>query len=188
MPEIDTSIAAYATHEQAVRTIFELRNYGFDAENLSIVGRGPAPDAHTVGIYAAGDRSEARGAGGAIWGGLWGLLLSAAIFWVPGIGWIAATGPLVRLLIAIAESGAVVGGASVLGAALSNLSKSQEGVEMHERELKAGSYLVIAHGNAKLVAQARQIMEQNGVSVVDRHVPSSSFSPSALQLLVPADT
>ena len=55
---------------------------------------------------------------GAFWGGLWGLLVGAAFFWVPGVGPLLVAGPVAAWIIGDLEGGVVVGGLSVLGAAL----------------------------------------------------------------------
>ncbi len=38
---------------------------------------------------------------GALWGGLWGLLLGAALFWMPGIGALLVASPLAASIVRI---------------------------------------------------------------------------------------
>ena len=154
-------IAVYDTHTQAEDTIKELERSGFDMKKLSILGKGYHSEEHPVGFYTTGDRMKTWGGVGAFWGGLWGLLFGAAFFWIPGIGPIAAAGPIVQLLVSALEGAAIVGGLSALGAALAGLGVPTKSVVKYESELRADKYLVIAHGNAKAVEQAREIMNRH---------------------------
>ena len=55
---------------------------------------------------------------GAFWGGVWGLLVGAAFFVIPGVGPVLIAGPLVAWVVSALEGAAVVGGLSALGAGL----------------------------------------------------------------------
>jgi len=154
-------IAIYATHTQAEDTIKELERSGFDMKKLSIIGKGYRKEEHPVGFYTTGDRMKAWGGIGAFWGGLWALLFGAAFFWIPGIGPIAAAGPMVQLLAGAVEGAALVGGLSALGAALASLGVPRKSILKYESELKADKYLIIAHGSAKEIEQAREIMQRH---------------------------
>jgi hypothetical protein len=97
---------------------------------------------------------------GAAWGGLWGLLFGAAFFWVPGIGPIVAAGPVVQLLAGVVEGALIVGGMSVIGAALTSLGVPEKSIIKYEAQLEADKYLVIAHGSENAISEARDIMNQ----------------------------
>jgi hypothetical protein len=88
-------VATFETHRQAEAAVKELERSGFDMRKLSIVGKGHHSEEYPVGFYTAGDRMLSWGGIGAFWGGLWGLLVGAAFFWIPGFGPIAAAGPFV---------------------------------------------------------------------------------------------
>lgn len=154
-------IAVYDTHSQAEETIKELERSGFDMRKLSILGKGYHSEEQPVGFYTTGDRMRAWGGVGAFWGGLWGILFGAAFFWIPGVGPIAAAGPVVHLLAGALEGAALVGGLSALGAALSSLGLPKRSIVKYETELRADKYLVIAHGSAKEIGQARDIMNRH---------------------------
>ena len=129
-------IAVYDTHTQAEDTIKELERSGFDMKKLSILGKGYHSEEHPDGFYTTGDRMKTWGGVGAFWGGLWGLLFGAAFFWIPGIGPIAAAGPIVQLLVSALEGAAIVGGLSALGAALAGLGVPTKSVVKYESELR----------------------------------------------------
>jgi hypothetical protein len=160
-------IAVYETHMQAEDTIKELQRSGFDMHKLSILGKGYHSEEYPIGFYTTGDRMKTWGGVGAFWGGLWGLLFGAAFFWIPGIGAVAAAGPIVHLLAGAFEGAALVGGLSALGAALASLGVPRKSVVKYESELKADKYLVIAHGNEKETEQAREIMNRHQASAME---------------------
>ena len=157
-------IAVYQTHLQAEDTIRELERSGFDMKRLSILGKGFHSEERPVGFYTTGDRMKSWGATGAFWGGLWGALVGAAFFWIPGIGPIAAAGPFVPLLVGALEGAALVGGFSALGAALTALGVPKKHILKYEMELRADKYLVIAHGNVRDIEMAREIMNRHEAS------------------------
>src|SRR5262245_13574536 len=115
------AVAIYNTHDEAEQAVKTLAQGGFAMQQLSIVGRDYHTEEHVVGYYNTGDRMKAWGKIGAFWGGLWGLLVGAAFFIIPGIGPVALAGPLVVSLVAALEGAVVVGGLTALGAALASL-------------------------------------------------------------------
>ena len=115
MIEENSCVAVYGNHHQAEGAVRQLLGKGFEAEKLSIVGKGYQREEHPIGFYNTGERMKFWGGQGAFWGGLWGLLLGAAFFWLPGLGPVVIAGPLVGVLVAALEGAAVVGGLSALG-------------------------------------------------------------------------
>jgi hypothetical protein len=161
MAKDDAIIATYTTHDQAEETIRELERSGFDMKKLSIVGKGYKLEEHPLGFYTTGDRMKTWGGLGALWGGMWGLLIGAGFFWIPGIGPLMVAGPLVHMLVGAAEGAVVVGGISALGGALASIGVPKNSVVKYEAALKADHFLVIAHGNADSIEQAREIMRRH---------------------------
>lgn len=158
MAESNAIVATYDTHQQAEEAVRELDRSGFAMKQLSIVGKGYHSEEHPVGFYTTGDRMKSWGGFGLFWGALWGMLLGAAFFWVPGIGPLGVAGPFVHILAGAGEGAALVGGASVLGAALVGIGVPKDSVIKYERSLQADKYLLIANGSTSEVEQARQII------------------------------
>ena len=100
MSDTSAVIAIYDTHTTADNAVKELQKSGFDMKKLSIVGKDYQTDEQVVGFYNAGDRMKYWGKLGAFWGGLFGLLVGAAFFWVPGIGPMVVAGPLTAWIVA----------------------------------------------------------------------------------------
>jgi len=160
----NTSVVAIVpTHEDAEETVRELERSGFDMKKLSVIGKGYHSEEHPLGFYTTGDRIKGWGGLGAFWGGIWGLLLGAAFFWIPGLGPIAVAGPFVHLLVTGLE-GVVLGGSlGALGGALTGLGLSKESIIRYETHLKADRYLIIAHGTPDEVERARGILHNRSI-------------------------
>jgi hypothetical protein len=152
-------VAVYNTHVEAEAGIKELQKAGFAMKKLSIVGKDYHTDESVVGYYNTGDRMKYWGKLGAFWGGIWGLLFGSAFFMIPGVGPIVVAGPLVAWLVGALEGAAVVGGLSALGAALYSIGIPKDSVLKYETAIKAGKFVIIAHGTADEVAHAKKIIE-----------------------------
>jgi len=149
----------FNSHVEAEDAIRTLSRSGIDVKKLSLVGKGYHSEEHPVGFYTAGDRIKSWGGVGAFWGGIWGLLLAPAIFFIPGVGLIAMAGPLVSALVGALEGAVVVGGVSALGAALVGFGVPGDQVIKYESALKADKYLLIVHGDAAELAKTQSILD-----------------------------
>src|SRR6202451_1239341 len=166
-------VALYSTHTEANEAVKELQRDGIDMQTLSIVGRGHHTDEHAVGYYNAGDRMKYWGKAGAFWGGFWALLFGSAFFMIPGLGPILAAGPVVGWIVGALESAAVVGGVSALGAGLFSLGIPKDSIVKYEASVKAGKFLLIAHGTANEVEHARDILQNSGAEQINLHQPTA---------------
>jgi len=152
-------VAVYNSHVEAEAGIKELQRAGFAMKKLSIVGKDYHSDESVVGYYNTGDRVKYWGKLGAFWGGIWGLLFGSAFFMIPGFGPILVAGPLVAWLVGALEGAVVVGGLSAIGAALYSIGIPKDSVVKYETAIKAGKYVIVAHGTADEVANAKKIIE-----------------------------
>jgi hypothetical protein len=80
---------------------------------------------------------------------------------VPGLGQVLVAGPIVAMIVAALEDAVIVGGLSVLGVALLNIGVPHDSALKYEREIKAGKYVVVAHGTAEEVKSAHSILMQH---------------------------
>jgi uncharacterized membrane protein len=170
MEDTNATVAVFETHAEADEAVKELQKAGFDMKKLSVVGKDYHTEEQVVGYYNAGDRMKHWGKLGAFWGGLWGLLFGAAFFWVPGIGPVLVGGPLVAWIIAGLEGAVLVGGVSAIGAGLVSLGIPKNSIVEYETALKAGKFVVVAHGTAEDVAKARNILSTLKPSGLNDHV------------------
>jgi hypothetical protein len=86
MPESNIVVAAHDAHSRVEPGVGDLDESGFNTKKLSMVPGNPHTEEHVVSLW---------GQGGAFWGGVWGLLLGAAFFAIPGIGPVLVVVPLV---------------------------------------------------------------------------------------------
>jgi len=171
-------VAIFGQHSAAENAIKELKNGGFDVKKLSIIGRDYHSEDNVVGFYNTGDRMKYWGKFGAFWGGLWGMLFGAAVLFIPGIGPVVAAGSIITWIIAALEGAVVVGGLSALGAGLYSLGIPKDSIVKYETTLKAGKFVLIAHGTAAEVEMARGILETSGAEQVNVH-PATTEAPRA---------
>jgi len=134
------------------------------------VGKDYHSDEHVVGYYNAGDRMKYWGKWGAFWGGFWGLLFGAAFFWVPAIGPVLVGGPLAAWIVAGLENAVVVGGLSAIGAGLYSIGIPKDSIVTYETAIKAGEFLVVAHGTSDETAKAKNILSALKPSDLTDHV------------------
>lgn len=163
MKKDESNLYIFNTHGEAEQAIRSLSASGLDVKKLSLVGKGYHSEEHPVGFYTAGDRIKTWGGIGAFWGGFWGLLLAPAVFFLPGIGLVAMAGPLVATLVGALEGAVVVGGLSALGGALTQIGLPKDQVIKYESALKADKYVLMVHGNAEEVANARAVLSSSKV-------------------------
>ncbi len=165
-----SSVAAvFAQHSGAETAVKELKDSGFDVKKLSIIGSDYHSEENVVGFYNTGDRMMYWGKAGAFWGGLWGMLFGSAFFLIPGVGPLVAAGPVVTWIVAALEGAAVMGGLSALGAGLFSLGIPKDSIVNYEASVKAGKFLLIAHGTASEVQHARNILNNSGAEQMHIH-------------------
>lgn len=169
MSDTNAIIAVYNSHDDAEAAIKEVQRAGFDMKKLSVVGKDFITDEQVVGYYNAGDRMKYWGKWGAFWGGLWGLLVGAAFFWVPGVGPLLVAGPAVAWIVAALEGAVVVGGLSVLGAALYSIGIPKDSIVKYETDVKANKFLLVAHGTAQEAAKAKEILSATDAIELNEH-------------------
>jgi hypothetical protein len=169
MSESNSVVAIYNSHEEAEQAVRELHKSGFDVKKLSVIGKGFHTEEQIFGFYNTGERMKSWGAFGAFWGAIWGLLVGAAFFLVPGIGPVMIAGPLVAAIVSALEGAVVVGGLSAIGAALFSLGIPKDTVLKYEVALKADKFLLVVHGTADEVARARDILRNTKPAEIDMH-------------------
>lgn len=151
-------VALYDSHDLAEQAVSKLQKGGFDMKQLSIVGKDYHTEENVVGYYNLGDRMLQWGTSGAFWGGIWGMFLGSAFFFIPGIGPLLIAGPFVSALVGALEGAIAMGGISALSAALVSLGIPKDSVVEYETEIKAGKFMLLAHGTHSEVEKAQDIL------------------------------
>jgi hypothetical protein len=174
MTQTNAVIAVFDTHTEAEDAIKELQTSGYNMQQLSIVGKDYHTEEQVVGYYNAGDRMKSWGKLGAFWGGLWGFLVGAAFFAIPGVGPVVVAGPLVAWIVGALEGAVVVGGLSAIGAGLFSLGIPKDSILQMETALKADKFLVVAHGTPQDVDKAKTILTSRGASAMVTHMSETA--------------
>jgi len=89
---------------------------------------------------------------------MWGLLLGAGLFLIPGVSPALTAGPLLGALVTGLGLAAMVGCLSALAAGLIHLGIPKEDAIKCESAITSDKFLVIAHGTPEEFAQARLIV------------------------------
>ena len=107
------------------------------------------------------------------------MLFGAAFFWVPAIGPVLVGGPLVAWIVAGLEDAVIVGGLSAIGAGLYSIGIPRDSIVTYEAALKAGQYLVVAHGTSAEAAEAKSILSASKPTHVTDHIVAPSMQAVA---------
>jgi hypothetical protein len=172
-------VAVFSQHSAAEDAIKQLKGGGFDIKKLAVVGRDYQTEEDVVGFYNTGDRMKYWGKWGAFWGGLWGMLVGAAFLIVPGIGPVVAAGSVVDWIVAALEGAIVVGGVSALGAGFFSLGIPKNSVVKYETSIKAGKFVLVAHGTAEEVGKARDMLKTSAAEQIDSYEASTGATRAA---------
>lgn len=178
MTQDNASFFIFEDHTAAEKAIHKLGYSGFDMKKLSLLGNGFYMEEKPIVFYIIEDRIKVWGGLGEFWGGVWGLLITPAVFVLPSLGIIGMAGPIVAALVKSLDGAIWVGGLSGLGAALSQMLVPKEQIINYENALKAGKYLLIVHGNARDREMAHKILASSENNYIPRRILSLRFSIS----------
>jgi hypothetical protein len=154
--------ALYDTHQEAEAAIRGLQRSGCDLRRLSVIGRDYYTEQGVVGLYTSGDQKKVFGQTGTFWGGLLGLMSGSAFLLVPGIGPLFVAGPVVARIVGEIEEAATVGGTNALGAALYHIGVPQSNIVEYEKQIRAGTFVLIAHGSQEEIDRAKPPLAASG--------------------------
>ena len=151
----NTIIGTFNNRQDAENATYKLRNEGFSTENISIIGGMNDYDNSTS---ITNDSAENLTAG-AVLGGVAGLLIGAGTFVVPGLGLVAAAGPLAGLI-----SGAVAGG--VVGG-LVNLGVPETESRGYEDKLRNGKFILTIRTEHDNIDTIKNVISSYGATDVN---------------------
>ena len=169
MAEKNAVVAIYNSHDKTEAAIKNLQKGGFDMKNLSIVGKDYHNEEHVTGYYTTGDGMKYWGKMEVFWDGLWGYMVGAAFFAIPGIGPVVMAGPLVSAIIEGLKGAVIVGGVSALGVGMYSIGIPKENVTQYESAIKAAKFLVVANGTPQELAKAKSIIDTTGAARITTH-------------------
>jgi hypothetical protein len=163
-------IGIYDTLLKAEEAVRQLDRQGFPIIQVSILGQQAETTKEVQGYLTIDDPAKKGMSAGALATGLVGLLAGAVSIWVPGFGHMLVAGPLAAALLGLLGgmegviAGAVWGGAR---GTLIGWGVAKQHLLKYEDHLRAGKFLVNAHGSAADVEHGRHIL--HGSSAELRH-------------------
>lgn len=164
-------VALFDTHADAEDAIRKLQGQGFPMKQLSLIGQDFHSEEHPVGYVNLTDRVKAGGKFGAVWGGLCGILFGSALVVVPGIGHLVVLGVLASALANLAGGAALGGAVGALGGVLASIGLPKDSVLKYQSEVKAGKYLLIAHGEEAQIDAAKDLLQALKPASLELHAP-----------------
>lgn len=152
--------ALFPTRDDAERAAAALMDRGVSRDEISLLSRGPIrgevpdPAAPSALTYTSDADVKAGAAAGAGVGGLLGLLATAAVLTVPGLGPVFAAGTMAAALATGTAMGGVAGAiAGGVYGALRDLGMGESDAQRFERGVQAGETLVSVHTMALPTAE-----------------------------------
>jgi hypothetical protein len=133
MPENKPLVAICNGHTEAENAIKALQRSGFETKTLEVAGEEDHSEKQPIEHYSAGERIKHWRKMGAMWGGIWGLLLGATFFGIPGVGPVPTAASVVSWIVGTLAATIIVGGISAVGTGLLH------SMGVRSREGKSGS-------------------------------------------------
>jgi hypothetical protein len=165
-------VALFDNREQTESAVQQLVNKGVSRDDISVVARGPEGSATTASATGSkGGQAQSSDAttigqnvaGGAVFGGIGGLLIGLAALAIPGIGPVVAAGPLATTL---AGAGIGAAGGGIIGA-IKQSGVPDEDAQLYAEGIRRGGVLVTVDTDRNMVDQIEQILDANGAVDVD---------------------
>jgi len=161
-----TVVAIFRDRNNAESAARQIKEQGLRTEDISIVARqeGEGDKGTSATMKAGGPVNDNISDGvvsGGILGGLAGLLIGAGSMVVPGLGIIAAAGPITGLLSG-AATGGIVGG-------LVDLGIPEKRGQAYEHDIKAGKILFSMKADDDKIDSIASILRNNGAESVDTY-------------------
>jgi len=165
------AVGVFPHRRDAEAALRDLRDSGFDMDDVSVVGKDAGPHDQIAGVEmsnkATGNKADegaATGATtGAALGGLGGLLVGLGALAIPGIGPVMAGGALATALATTAAGGAIGAAAGGLTGALVGLGIPEERARFYNDRVNRGDYLVMLDGSDEELRRAQPILSRHGI-------------------------
>ncbi len=156
MQEIQLPFYVFSSPGATQRAAQSLCNFGFDAQKLSMLGRVPRPAAPTLAFHAWDNHSALSDNLSIFWSSAPESLFAPVAIELPNVGLMVMAGPVVPAL--IRAVGSADDGESAIEVALTQLGIPAAHAGKYQSALANGEYVLIVHGNATEVLQARSVL------------------------------
>lgn len=156
---MNATIGIYDTHDLAVEAVSKLKEGGYPVNQLSIMGLMKTEVVDNEMHVMEKNPLRLEGVSiGTLAGTTLGILTGIGVFAIPGLGLLFGAGAVIG---AIAGFDIGLLGGSVVSA-LESIGVKNENMKKYHDALAEGKFIVIAHGSATLIEQARQELDEHG--------------------------
>ncbi len=166
-----TIVGLFENYTDADRAVSDLQASGFTRDQISVAARDASVQDRLVGDTnserAIGDSAGAGAVGGAVLGGLGGLLVGIGALAIPGIGPVITAGTLATALGTTAAGAGLGAAAGGLIGALVGMGIPEEDAHFYAEGVKRGGVLVTVQSEDNRANEALSIMHQAHAVDVD---------------------
>ncbi|BAU63967.1 hypothetical protein STA3757_13360 [Stanieria sp. NIES-3757] len=165
--QAERTISAVLKEERQVDNVVRrLLDRGVPQDHISVMGQNFQSQTRIAGFVTKKDVIFGGLRSGAIFGSLFGSLLSlltgVGVLFIPFVGSVVAAGPISAVLLG-AATGALAGSAGAgLASALATLGMPEDKATVYETRLKAGEFLVMAEVPADRSGEYQLLIESAG--------------------------
>jgi len=163
----------FSTHREAESALGELRNSGFNMDQISIIGSNVNDNSDMAGAQTGenlndldnkADEGAKKGAvSGGTAGGLTGLLVGLGLVAIPGVGPVMLAGAAATALATTLTGGAIGAAAGGLVGGLVGLGIPKDRAKVYSDRVDQGDYLVMVDGTDQEIRQAEEIFQRHGI-------------------------
>jgi hypothetical protein len=158
MLQENAMVVIYNDPQRTREAVKELERAGFNLNQLSLVGIVRPGKRVAVACYSDGSYIKCWGDRSTLWNSLCSAIKGWAFLSLPGIGPMLVSGPLALWIVAALENAAIFSNLSAFGATLYSIGIPKDKVQDYETALREGNYLLVAHGPAREIKRARQVL------------------------------
>ncbi len=161
-----TISAIFKTESQIDNAVRRLIDRGVASDHISVMGRNFQSETRISGFISKRDVILGGLRNGAIFGSLFGSLLSllsgVGVLFIPFVGSVVAGGPIGALLLG-ATSGALAGSAGAgIASVLMSLGMPKEQAAIYQTQLQAGEYVLMAEVPSDRTGEYQLLLESTG--------------------------
>ena len=153
-------VRVYDNYDAAYADVVKLIDNGVFKKYISVIGRAEEEKAGEFEENKSLDKLVFWGEQGAFWGGLWGLLAGGMLLAVPGVGPLAATGPIMSAVAGMLGGAAVFGTTGAMAAWFIDRGMEDSLAQKYAKDIEDGKIVVIVHGDEDAVDMANKILSE----------------------------
>ena len=174
----ERTISAIFTEESQVKNAIErILDRGISREHISVMGKNFESQTRIAGFVTKKDVILGGLRQGAIFGSLFGSLLSlltgVGVLFIPFVGSVVAAGPLSSILLGAATGAIAASAGAGLASALTTIGMPKDKAAIYETRVKAGEFLTMIEVPVDKLGEFRLLIESAGGQEI--HITESAL-------------